>query len=378
MIKIGIRKNLFYPMMSMIFHFLTLIIFIIIKIYLEYDKYLVLEVIMFLSEFLSGLILSIYQMFFLFQKKDEEQLKIMGIKLIYNKQSNIKPLDKGYKILFLIFVAAFFDFNQYTITEYLIKVENNSSSFYMDIHLRGLLTIFCAIYCYFLLNIGIGKHQKLSLLILFICIISIISLDLIFLLQNTENFIIKAHEIMSLFISYFLNSYIEVIEKYLLEYDYVNPFKMLFFEGLFGLLLTLPFLIKEANYQMKYNGNIILLIICLSFYFIFKCGRNTYRISTNKIFSPMTRTLTDCMPDPFLIIFFFFKNYHNNKEMEDIFFFVINLIVSIIMVLCGCFYNELFIIYCCNLEYETHHEISLRATILDNSSEYTESEFDNN
>ena len=64
--------------------------------------------------------------------------------------------------------------------------------------------------------------------------------------------------------------------------------------------------------------------------------------------------------------------------MEDIFFFVINLIVSIIMVLCGCFYNELFIIYCCNLEYETHHEISLRATILDNSSEYTESEFDNN
>ena len=378
MIKIGIRKNLFYPMMSMIFHFLTLIIFIIIKIYLEYDKYLVLEVIMFLSEFLSGLILSIYQMFFLFQKKDEEQLKIMGIKLIYNKQSNIKPLDKGYKILFLIFVAAFFDFNQYTITEYLIKVENNSSSFYMDIHLRGLLTIFCAIYCYFLLNIGIGKHQKLSLLILFICIISIISLDLIFLLQNTENFIIKEHEIMSLFISYFLNSYIEVIEKYLLEYDYVNPFKMLFFEGLFGLLLTLPFLIKEANYQMKYNGNIILLIICLSFYFIFKCGRNTYRISTNKIFSPMTRTLTDCMPDPFLIIFFFFKNYHNNKEMEDIFFFVINLIVSIIMVLCGCFYNELFIIYCCNLEYETHHEISLRATILDNSSEYTESEFDNN
>ena len=378
MIKIGIRKNLFYPMMSMIFHFLTLIIFIIIKIYLEYDKYLVLEVIMFLSEFLSGLILSIYQMFFLFQKKDEEQLKIMGFKLIYNKQSNIKPLDKGYKILFLIFVAAFFDFNQYTITEYLIKVENNSSSFYMDIHLRGLLTIFCAIYCYFLLNIGIGKHQKLSLLILFICIISIISLDLIFLLQNTENFIIKEHEIMSLFISYFLNSYIEVIEKYLLEYDYVNPFKMLFFEGLFGLLLTLPFLIKEANYQMKYNGNIILLIICLSFYFIFKCGRNTYRISTNKIFSPMTRTLTDCMPDPFLIIFFFFKNYHNNKEMEDIFFFVINLIVSIIMVLCGCFYNELFIIYCCNLEYETHHEISLRATILDNSSEYTESEFDNN
>ena len=114
---------------------------------------------------------------------------------------------------------------------------------------------------------------------------------------------------MSLFISYFLNSYIEVIEKYLLEYDYVNPFKMLFFEGLFGLLLTLPFLIKEANYQMKYNGNIILLIICLSFYFIFKCGRNTYRISTNKIFSPMTRTLTDCIPVPFLNINFPHK-YH--------------------------------------------------------------------
>ena len=69
MIKIGIRKNLFYPMMSMIFNFLTLIIFIIIKIYLEYDKYLVLEVIMFLSEFLSGLILSIYQMFFFISKK---------------------------------------------------------------------------------------------------------------------------------------------------------------------------------------------------------------------------------------------------------------------------------------------------------------------
>ena len=99
-----------------------------------------------------------------------------------------------------------------------------------------------------------------------------------------------------------------------------------------------------------YHEQIILLFIC-------NCGRNIYRMPTNKIFSPMTRALTDCILDPILIIF----HYISNKEKDDFLYFIINLIVTVIMVLSSFIYNELLIVYCCDLEYNTHEEVSIRA-----------------
>ena len=60
MIKIGIRKNLFYPLMLIISSTLCRILSIFLDEIIEFDESLLIEIIMFLSEFLTGLTVYIY------------------------------------------------------------------------------------------------------------------------------------------------------------------------------------------------------------------------------------------------------------------------------------------------------------------------------
>ena len=91
----------------------------------------------------------------------------------------------------------------------------------------------------------------------------------------------------------------------------------------------------------------------------------------------MTRTLTDCIIDPLLIIYYFFveKDFQKNKdEGQNIYFFIINLVASFCIVFCSCVYNELFILFCCKLEHNTHYEITRRATLIENKAESDDSQ----
>ena len=382
MIKIGIRQNLIYPMMSMVFNFLRQIIIIIMNIFLSFgqsEDSLLLTIIMFFAEFCSGLVLSLYEVKLLCENNDIKNRKIMGIKLIY-KSAN--PVNNNYrKIFFLIFVATFFDFNQFLISTYYVKKLQTFSSIYLDARLRSVLTFFCAIGCWLLLNMKMYTHQIYSLLVIIICIIIVIITELLFHISigNKDEVEITPIVIIAIISGYFFNANYEVIEKSLMEYNYINPFKLLFTEGVFGLILTSSMLIITNPFKplKVYFENVrytqiqkYSLIICLMLFFLFSCGRNIYRISSNKIFSPTTRAFTDCIPDPLLIIFYYFYN------KDHILHFILSLIVTIIMLFCSCIYNELFVLYCCGLEYNTHHEISLRATTANNMSEITESESD--
>ena len=82
----------------------------------------------------------------------------------------------------------------------------------------------------------------------------------------------------------------------------------------------------------------------------------------------MSKTFIDCFFVPLLIILYYFidKDFIIGIKGEQSFgFFILNLILSIIVVFCSCVYNELFILYCCNLEYNTFYEISKRACTKD-------------
>ncbi len=68
MIKIGIRKNLFYPMMIIIFTFSLSIVEISIEQIYNFDNQIILTLLMFISEFLSGAIFYNYQEKFLWKK----------------------------------------------------------------------------------------------------------------------------------------------------------------------------------------------------------------------------------------------------------------------------------------------------------------------
>ena len=140
-------------------------------------------------------------------------------------------------------------------------------------------------------------------------------------------------------------------------------------EGIFGCILTSIYSFIEEPFTKvisiydEHNYKFILLIIFLFLFSFFSGGRNAYRIITNKIYSPMTRTLTDCALDPLLITYFFiFENDFSIRGIQNIIYFIINLIISIIIVFFGCVYNELFILFCFGLEHNTHHFVTLRAS----------------
>ena len=100
--------------------------------------------------------------------------------------------------------------------------------------------------------------------------------------------------------------------------------------------------------------------------FFLCAGRNIYRVITNKLYFPITRSLTDSIFDPLLILYYYiFENdfYLKDKDIQSDLYFFINLIISIIFVFFGCVYNEVFILFCYGLAYNTYDQISKRASI---------------
>jgi len=82
----------------------------------------------------------------------------------------------------------------------------------------------------------------------------------------------------------------------------------------------------------------------------------------------MTKAIADFFFNPILIIYYFFMGIDFKLEDKtNIPFFIINLVLSLFIVFCGCVYIELFVIYHFNLERDTHIEVSSRAKLVDDS-----------
>ena len=359
MIGIRVRHNLFYPWMLFIFSLLREIDSIFIN-RIGFSDLLLLTFIMFFAEFIAGFSLFKYHLSFLEKKKEA---KFLGIKLIQGN-NDMKPPDNKFKIYFLIFIAAYFDFTEFLITTNYISKYYKYASQTLYKRQRSIMTLFSAFFCFYLLKFKIKRHQVFSLLIIFGCLIGIITAEYYFE-ENPENPIELISLQFIIFINYFLFSLNEIIDKYLLEFDYINPFKILMLEGIFGLFFSSVYSIQENPFKAIKNfkkEKIPFLSIYLFLFFIFSCGKNSYRMITNKLFSPMTRALTDSSLDPFLITYYYLSGEDfKMKGNKKIVYFFINLIFLIIIVICGAIYNEFIVLYCCKFEYDTHSEISNRA-----------------
>ena len=372
-IKIGLRNNLFYLLMLTIFNFLRKIDLIIMDKVIGLKASLILTFLMFLGEFIAGLIVYLYQKSFF---REQEASKFMGIELI-QASTDISYPDSDYKICFLIFFISYFDFIESIVgTFYIPQFDNISKS--LVIRLGSMLTISASLLSCYFLRLPIYKHQKCSLLITFICsIIVLISeyyFQIIYKLDNISNF---SFVIGLIFMNHFFTAFKDVIEKYLLEIDYINPFKLLMTEGLFGCIMASIYLCKEEPFEkikdiyQEKDYKVILLIICLFLYFFLSGGRNIYRVVTNMIYSPMTRTITDAFLYPLLITYYYFyeKDFSNGEnDNKKIIYFIINLVVSIIIDICGCVYNDILVLFFCDLERNTHYVLIDK---IRNSSNYT-------
>ena len=152
MIRIGIRHNLFYPGMLILSNFFRRLDSIIIKDAIDFKKTTsILTVIMFFSEFISGLIFFKINNNFLFniwkKNKEYEYMKYMKIKLIKDDPNKTLRPDSLFKIYFLLFLIAFYDFLEFEIkTYYLLKYDirifNSSIKKYSNYFFLSFMLLF--------------------------------------------------------------------------------------------------------------------------------------------------------------------------------------------------------------------------------------------
>ena len=368
-IKLALRRNLIYPLQHIIWNLIRHIITMNINYIFKFGNSLLYSPLMFLGELFGGAIIFLYQNKYMKKKIGEEKEQyFMSIKLLLNKEYEddyFIPVDGKIKKLFLIFLVAFCDEVQFIMEIAIIpKFEKLSNSIF--IRLSGFSALFTLIFYLYALKLPIYKHHKLSLSMIGICLILIIIFEYYYQTINIFFTYIQFTETLAIIIlSILLRAVLDSIEKYLFEFNYMNPFLVLSYEGLFGFILTFSYFIFPDYlhdfsdvYKKESTGMLILFIFMLFIYVILSAGRNIFRVVTTKIYSPMAESLTNFFITPIYLPYYFgIKNDFNVP------YFTINLILSLIISFFGCVYNEFIILLFCGLEKETYYQILKRSAL---------------
>ena len=364
LIYISIRRNLYYIINLLIHYYLRKVDLIIINTKFQFNDSLIFTFLMFFGEFFAGLSIFLYQHIFL--KKDIKTVKHFKIPFsIYKPKMN--RTDNIFKIGLLIFFSASFDFIEFVIaTFYIPRFEIVSST--AEYRFGGLIIIIGALICHFNLRIKILKHQFYSLIIIGICLAIIIILEIIYRGKGVSfGDFCFAHMLVVGYLIFV--PFTDVIEKYLIEFNFINPFLILMIESIFGFIFISIYsagenLFKNFNeiYSNYSTGEFVLFIFLLFLYFVFSAGTNAYKILTNGLYSPMAKTLAVYILNPLIFLYYFIigNDFLSDGE-RDWFYFIANIIISLIISFLGCVFNEFIILSCCGLEYETHSFVSKRA-----------------
>ena len=292
-IKISTRGNLFYVVNVIIYYYIRKIVLIIINNKYKFNDSLIFTFLMLSGEFFAGLSIYIYQILFL--KKDIKKVKYF--KIVFNNfKPKMKRSDNIFKIVILLFFTAFFDFVEFIMaTFYIPKFPVVSST--AEYRFGGFIILLSALLCHFNLRIKILKHQFFSLLIIGICLFIIILLEIIYRGKGVsiEEFCFGHIAVLA---HLFFVPFTDVIEKYLMEFNFLSPFLIIMVEAIFGFVLVSiyparqnPFQELIKLYKECSTKNFILLIFLLFLYFALSEGVNVYKILTIGLYSPMAKSL---------------------------------------------------------------------------------------
>ena len=392
MIKIALRRNLIYPIQLIIWSFIRYVEITLLSRKFNFNNSLTFTPLMFLGEFFSGILVHRYQKGFFEKKQPNPENQNLFNKILIQERKSfvVTPVDSDYKIIFLVLVCAISAFIHYmtkvSIVGKFIKVSST-----LQQRLGAVMTILSAIYYVHVLKLRIFKHQVFSLIVMGICIIIILILEFVF--QEINIFLSYGEFCFALFINFillFFNTMVDIVEKYLYEYNYVNPFKVLMLEGLCGFIFSLFFFFIPDYlhdlvevYNKTTRGEFIFFVVLLVLYFL-TCGpRNIFRVITNKLYSPMTRSFTDYFLNPLYLFFSFLVNndFASESEVKRDLYFSFNLILAIIISFFGCVYNEFIVLNFCGLGFNTYYQITQRAnscTELNEIIDITEEDLFNN
>ena len=366
MIKITGRHNVIYIIQLVIWSNIRTIDKIILSHLYNFNKSAIFTVLMFLGELTSGALVYKYQSKYLRKKEDDNYINKVRKRSTSIQKYIYKP--NSIKIYILLFFATFLDFVEFIITSFYIKNFSYISSS-LDSRLYNFLVICNGIAFIFLLKIKIYKHQKLSLIIIFICLIITIASEYAFqIVDGVFTYDEFTLALVLILIEYFDLALMDIIDKYLLEFESVDPFFIIMIEGLIGFLFSILFCFIEnpiENLKHIYNkestASFCLFVILLLLFYLLTAFRVAFRIMVNKIYSPMVLTLSDYFLNPIYIIYYFFTGDFKSKEGRDIFYFVLNLILSILTAFSTFIYNEFIVLFCFGLEKNTYDQITKRS-----------------
>jgi len=309
----------------------------------------------------------IYQRYFL-NKGENKKIKYLGIELIQTTSTMNRP-DNIPKMILLIFFTAYFDFFEFVIaTFYMPKYSLLSPT--AETRMGGGIIILGALICHFILKIRILKHQFYCLIIIGICLILIIITEIVIKFKGVSfgDFLIP-HLIILGYLTFVPMT--DVVEKYLIEFNFLNPFFILTLESIFGFILISiysarenPFKDIKRIYKESSSGEFALLIFLMFLYFLFSATINIYKILINGLFSPMVKNLSVYILNPITFIIYFLIGYDFLYEgKRNWIYFMTNIIIAIIISFFGCVFNEFLVLSCCGLDHETHYSVSKRASI---------------
>ena len=191
--------------------------------------------------------------------------------------------------MLMIFFAGFFDFVQFVISLNTPKFINISGS--IGSRLGGFLTIFDALFYYYILRLNIYQHQYVSLIVIGICLLLVIITEFIF---QEINIFLTYFQFVNVFLiilaEQFFNAMLDLNEKYLFEYNSVNPFFALLFEGIFGFTLSFFYGLYKSpfteiiNFRKKAStSEFTIFIFALILYSILSGLKNSFRVLTTFI-----------------------------------------------------------------------------------------------
>ena len=366
-IRIGIRNNLFYPFMLLLFINLCRGVEIIIK-YTIKDKdniKYIYPILIFIPQLFGGIFAQLYNIN-KEKKENTKSTKIEGIELI-KKTNELKRPDSKNKILLIVILASYFNFITILLGKhYFPFYKQKPTDSFLERRIRSMQIFITSILCYLTLRIKIYKHQLFSIIIIFVFLIIIFVFEIFWV--ETSLYLLLIYVL-----HFLIRGFLDTSEKYLFEFNFVNTYIMLIYEGFISIILyiilsiiymnPLTIIKKIIDEEKETNFYIIIILIVLLILFIILSGfRHIYRVNTIKLYSPMTHALTELILDPAFVAY-------SLAEMDDkddiISFFwpyvVIIVICLIIMSFLSLVYNDFIVLYCFGLEENTHLEIKNRA-----------------
>ena len=361
MIKIRLRKNLLYLFVYYLGWYIRKIINMIIKYLFNYSLTYIFLYLMTLGEIIGGFSIFMYQNN---SWKEKKKTKYFELKLIYNEKEEIEVADGRFKRIILIFLAAFFDFMEFIIFYFYVPLMDSKITPTIDFRFGCLTTIVSSLIYTNALRFKIGKHHKISLLFMSLGVLLSLIIEIIF---QPDNKSFGRFIFVRFLVCFYLMcvSFTDCTEKYLVEFNYMNPFQILMIEGIFESFLDIifsigndPFKDIKKLYKEKTTRELFLFIFLLFLYLSVSTIVNTYKIYCNVIYSPMARSLIDYLMGPFFNIYFFI--WENDFQNNYVYFFTSE-IANVITVFFSCVYNEYIILFCCGIAHDTKDEIIIRS-----------------